>query len=108
VGDLNDGKDSKSTKAVIGSRKHKLVDTRPAERNGDDLASANPAYDPRNVTWTYHYGKEDTYSRIDYILLSPGMAREWITNETYVLTIPNWGLGSDHRPLVATFEAADK
>ncbi len=108
VGDLNDGKDSKSTKEVIGSRKHKLVDTRPAERNGDDNASPNPAYVPRNIAWTYHYGKEDTYSRIDYILLSPGMAREWKTNESYVLTIPNWGLGSDHRPLVATFEAEDK
>ena len=28
--------------------------------------------------------------------------------ETYVLTIPNWGVGSDHRPIVATFEAEDK
>ncbi len=52
-------------------------------------------------------GKEDTYSRIDYILISPGMAREWVTNETYVLTLPNWGVGSDHRPILATFEAED-
>ena len=36
------------------------------------------------------------------------MAREWVTNETYVLTLPNWGVGSDHRPIVATFEAEDK
>jgi len=50
---------------------------------------------------------EDTYSRLDYILLSHGMAKEWVTNETYVLTIPNWGIGSDHRPIVATFEAKD-
>jgi len=48
--------------------------------------------------------KEDTYSRIDYILLSPAMARGWVKDETYALTIPNWGIGSDHRPLVATFE----
>jgi exonuclease III len=47
---------------------------------------------------------EDTYSRIDFILLSPAMARDWVTNETYALTIPNWGVGSDHRPIVATFK----
>ena len=36
LGDFNDTKDSASTKAVIGRGKHKLVDTRPAERNGDN------------------------------------------------------------------------
>jgi endonuclease/exonuclease/phosphatase family metal-dependent hydrolase len=84
------------------------VDTRPAERNGDNAPSPNPAWDPPYITWTHFYGKADIYSRIDYILLSPGMAREWETNGTYVLTLPNWGVGSDHRPIVATFEAADK
>ena len=108
LGDFNDTKDSASTKAVIGRGKIKLVDTRPAERNGDNTPSPNPAWEPRNVTWTHYYGKEDTYSRIDFLLISPGLAREWVASETYVLTLPNWGVGSDHRPLVATFEAEDK
>jgi len=108
LGDFNDTKDSKSTKAVISHGKHKLVDTRPAERNGDNLPNPNPAWEPMNITWTHFYGKEDTYSRIDYIMLSPGMAREWVTNESYVVTIPNWGLGSDHRPIMATFSTDDK
>ena len=47
-------------------------------------------------------------SRIDYILLSPGMACEWIRNSGYVLKIPDWGVASDHRALLATFEAEDK
>ena len=107
LGDLNDSKDSLSTKAVMGRGKHKLVDTRPAERNGDG-AAAQSSSEPRNITWTHYFGKEDTYSRIDYILLSPGMAREWLAKGTYVLTSPDWGAGSDHRPLVAEFEATDR
>jgi endonuclease/exonuclease/phosphatase family metal-dependent hydrolase len=108
VGDFNNTKNSPSTKAVIGSGKFKLVDTRPAERNGDNAPNPAARFDPINVTWTYYYGVEDSYSRIDYILLSPSMAREWVKEETYIPTIPNWGIGSDHRPLVATFEAANR
>jgi endonuclease/exonuclease/phosphatase family metal-dependent hydrolase len=107
LGDFNDTKDAPSTKAVVGRGATKLVDTRPAERNGDNTPSSNPAWEPRNITWTHYYGKEDSYSRIDYILLSPGMAKEWIEKETCILTLANWGVGSDHRPIVATFEAKD-
>jgi endonuclease/exonuclease/phosphatase family metal-dependent hydrolase len=108
LGDFNNTKDSPSTKAIIGAGKFKLVDTRPAERNGDDAPNTNPRFSPMNVSWTYYYGVEDSYSRIDYILLSPGMAREWVKNETYVLATPNWGVGSDHRPILAAFETVDK
>ena len=109
LGDFNDTYNAASTKAVVGRGKFKLVDTRPSERNGDNLPNpSNPAWSPRSITWTHHYGVEDSYSRIDYILLSPGMAKEWIAGETYVVTVPNWGIASDHRPLVATFDAANK
>jgi endonuclease/exonuclease/phosphatase family metal-dependent hydrolase len=105
LGDFNDLKDSDSIKEIIGRGRYKLVDTRPAERNGDNAPAEHPWFEPRNITWTHYYGKEDTYSRIDYILLSPALARDWATNETYVLTMPNWGVASDHRPIVATFKA---
>jgi endonuclease/exonuclease/phosphatase family metal-dependent hydrolase len=108
LGDFNDTCDSQPIRLLIGRGRRKLIDTRPAERNGDNTPNSNPAWAPRNVTWTHFFGRDDTYSRIDYILLSPAMARAWVTNETYVLTIPNWGVGSDHRPLVATFEADPK
>jgi endonuclease/exonuclease/phosphatase family metal-dependent hydrolase len=108
LGDFNDVKDSKSTRAIIGRGKTALMDTRPAERNGDDQPNPIARFDSRNITWTHYYGKEDTYSRIDYILISQGMAKEWLKHETYVLTLPNWGAASDHRPIVAGFVAEEK
>jgi endonuclease/exonuclease/phosphatase family metal-dependent hydrolase len=108
LGDFNDTKDAPSTKAIIGRGKRKLVDTRPAELNGDAAWRSDDFREPRTVAWTHYYSKEDTYSRIDYVLLSQGMAREWVTNATWVLAMPGWGIASDHRPLVATFEAADR
>lgn len=102
LGDLNDTPDSRSVKQVIGRGRSGLVDTRPWEHNGDrDIRS-------HRITWTYHYAKEDTYSRIDYILLSRGMAREWERSRTRVVEVADWGLASDHRPIMAVFEAADR
>ena len=104
LGDFNDLQDSKSTRALIGKGRRALMDTRPAERPCHGESSSAP----RNVTWTYFYEKEDTYQRVDYLLLSGGMAREWNKDETYVLAEPNWGMASDHRPLLASFWTKDR
>jgi endonuclease/exonuclease/phosphatase family metal-dependent hydrolase len=104
AGDLNDHFDSRPVRTVMG-RRHALIDTRPAEANGDDQPNSNARYPAPRITWTHFYAKEDSYSRIDYILVSQGMSREWIPAETFVVRVPNWGVGSDHRPIVATFVA---
>jgi len=103
LGDFNDTKDSAVLRELIGRGKRKLFDTRPAERNGDTARSEPPYYEPRDVAWTYFYGKDDAYSRIDYILLSPALKRNWLPAETCIPFIPNWGLGSDHRPVMVGF-----
>jgi endonuclease/exonuclease/phosphatase family metal-dependent hydrolase len=71
-GDFNDTKDTPSTRAILGRANAKigLVDTRPAEKNGDNLPPERQGYAPRNISWTHFFGRDDTYSRIDYILLS--------------------------------------
>ena len=108
LGDFNDTKDSAAIRELIGRGKRKLFDVRPAERNGDTAHGEPPYYEPRNVAWTYFYGKTDEYSRIDYILLSPALKRNWLANETRIPFVPNWGLGSDHRPVMAGFTTEQK
>jgi hypothetical protein len=36
------------------------------------------------------------------------MANEWLNEDTYVFSSPDWGLASDHRPVVADFIAEEK
>jgi endonuclease/exonuclease/phosphatase family metal-dependent hydrolase len=108
LGDFNDVKGSKPIRTLVGRGRTALTDTRPAERNGGDRSGPVAGLSPRNITWTYYFGKEDTYSRVDYILLSRGMAREWNFNGTYVLSLPDWGIASDHRPIVADFIARER
>lgn len=107
LGDFNSTKDRRAVRSIVGRGRTALLDARPAERNGDVARPANPRWDPPWITWTYFYGKEDTYSRIDYILLSPGMAKEWRREGTLIVCVSNWGVGSDHRPIVAEFFAQE-
>ena len=106
LGDLNDSKDSPSTKIIIGKGKMKLFDTRPTERNGDSREEMGHAHESRQISWTHFFAKEDVYSRIDYILLSPGLARRFVSEESFVLRLPNWGDASDHCPLLVTIDDA--
>ena len=103
LGDFNDTTGSATLREIIGRGKTRLFDTRPAERNGDTAPAQPPYFEPRDVAWTYFYGKTDEYSRIDYVLLSPALKRNWLRDETYIPTIANWGTASDHRPIVAGF-----
>ena len=103
LGDFNDVQDSKPVRVIVGRGATRLFDTHPAERNGDDEGSADGFRPARYITWTHYYAKDDTYSRIDYILLGRGLRTHWLKDESYILTTPDWGLASDHRPLVAGF-----
>ena len=104
LGDFNDVRDSAPLRTIIGNGANPLFDLRPAEKPHPPHINS----DEHAVTWTYHFAKEDVYSRIDYIFISRGMAREWLNEDTYVFSSPDWGSASDHRPVVADFVSEEK
>ncbi len=100
VGDLNDNQDAPPLKVLVGRGRSDLRDLRPLERIDGAISSG--------AAWTYHYRKEDTYSRFDYILANAGMAREHLAAHSYVAGSPEAMEASDHRPVVAAFSDVDR
>jgi len=107
-GDFNDTRNTATLRTLVGEREPRLFDPRPVERNGDAAPAENPRYEPRRITWTHYFGREDTYSRIDYLLVSRGLKREWCPEKSEVVNVPDWGQGSDHRPVLCEFYAQDR
>jgi hypothetical protein len=93
--------------AVIGQDPHRLIGTRPAEGNGQAFVKPNESGALRTVAWTNYHPKEDSHARIDYLLISCSLAPDWLPSASYVLTIPEWGIASDHRPIVGAFKVHD-
>lgn len=108
LGDFNDNPDTRALRGLIGRGNAALIDTRPGEHRLPFTASDRVEQEARSVTWTHHYAKEDSYSRLDYLLISRGLYHEWIRDRSFVAAVPNWGSASDHRPVVATFTMSDQ
>lgn len=95
LGDFNDDRASRTVQRLLkhGNRR---------------VAVLLPAVDSRGETWTHHYHKEDRYSRLDHILVSPALmpsVRGGVGDiEDGVGTLD----ASDHRPLVVTLDFPEK
>ena len=94
VGDFNDTPASAALRDISSYKRRRILhDLRPADAVGD--------------AWT-HRQNDDTYHRIDYMLASPGLLPEVVPEKTYAVRSPLLAGSSDHRPLVATFVAAER
>lgn len=96
LGDFNDVKNSAPLRELIGAR--------GAVGHMADVWLR----DSRGETWTHYWKAADTYSRIDYILISPALVPFLDPGRSGIADPPGWNAGSDHRLIYAAFQPMQK
>lgn len=94
-GDFNDTRNEYPIRHLLGG---------PTSRRLKDLSLSDSLGD----RWTHFWKSADIYSRIDYLIVSPGLAREVDRDKRGIDRSENWFVGSDHRLIFATIDAADQ
>lgn len=94
-GDLNDTKNEFPVREILGpqGRSTSLIDLFLRDRFG--------------LTWTHHWAHADIYSRIDYLMVSPGLWPEIRHKRSGIGSGREWSEASDHRPLFTTISAVE-
>lgn len=94
LGDCNDAKESKALQRL-------------RQRGKTEIAQVLPAADTRGETWTHSYRKEDSYSRVDHILVSPALWPAVQGGAARIYDGPGVREASDHRPVVVKLGLAE-
>jgi endonuclease/exonuclease/phosphatase family metal-dependent hydrolase len=87
LGDCNEGKNSRALGFL-------------QKRGKTEIAIALPAADSRGEVWSYAYRKEETYSRVDHILVSRGLIGAVRDGVARIYDGTGVREASDHRPLI--------
>ena len=87
---LGDCNDSRASKALGFLEK----------RGKTEIVRLLPAADSRGETWTHAFRKEDSYSRVDHILVSPGLMTSVEKGRARIFDSEDVRSASDHRPVV--------
>ena len=90
-GDWNDARNSRAVHALTKRGKTEL---------GDLLRAA----DTRGETWTHFFRQEESYSRLDYILVSAELKPFVVGGRATIYDGPGSTNASDHRPVSVKFE----
>lgn len=94
MGDFNDVPDSPPLRTILGEAPFALV--------------ALPARTRAGHTGTHLWRARREWSRIDYIIVSPGMLPEFVPHSARIGEHPLSERASDHRPVWADFHAEDR
>jgi len=86
LGDLNDTRANRPLRAL-------------SQRGKTQIATPLPGTDSKDEVWTHFYAKQDTYSRIDHILVSPSLRRNVQDISVTIYDGPSTLAASDHRPV---------
>lgn len=89
-GDFNDTRMSKPVRSLLMRGERKLGELLRAE-------------DSRGEVWTHYYRREDTYSRVDYLLVSAGLKPHVAGGRGHIYDGAGAAEGSDHRMVFAKF-----
>jgi endonuclease/exonuclease/phosphatase family metal-dependent hydrolase len=89
VGDCNDTRASKTLERL-------------SQRGKTIVSEILPAADSRSESWTHSYRKEESYSHVDYLLVSPGLRAAVQGNVARIYDGAGVREASDHRPVVVT------
>jgi endonuclease/exonuclease/phosphatase family metal-dependent hydrolase len=89
LGDFNARADSSVIQTVNGDGPRRLIDTHPVDQRHND--------------WTNFCAAKNEYSRIDYLLISQGVAANWLLDQSRVWDMDGWQTASDHRPILGAF-----
>ncbi|WP_175414896.1 endonuclease/exonuclease/phosphatase family protein [Nibricoccus aquaticus] len=91
VGDFNDGPGARPLRAL-------------SARGKTTIAEVLAAMDSRGETWTHFYRKEDSYSRVDYVLVSPRLKPAVVGGVAAIFDEAGVREASDHRPVVVRLD----
>ncbi len=86
LGDLNDVKNSAAVRLL-------------QKKGNTQICTALECVDLRDEKWTHYYAKEDSYSRVDYILCSPTFEQNIVEGSMKITSKEEALLASDHRML---------
>ena len=95
LGDCNDSKSSKPLE-----RLH--------VRGKTVITELLPAADSRGETWTHAFRRDDTYTRVDYVFVSPGLRSAVEGGVAQIFDGDGVRAASDHRPVTLTLQFGQK
>lgn len=98
--------DPTTAKFIVAGDWNDTRGTRPVralQKRGDTvIGELVPATDARGETWTHYFRREDLYSRIDYLMVSPALKPFVVGNRARIHDGSGITEASDHRPVVMT------